>query len=119
MSSTTDAKLLYGIPLAEENDLSYHFDTGCSLEGDVGWMAYSGACVDGIMLIHHCSIAHTMWFAAIDKTEVCAHRGYPEEITGQDLSRNPEWDAKLQAFCNKHNLMAAGKPGWWMASYWG
>lgn len=49
-----------------------------------------------------------------------ARRGYPQNLSGEELNRNPEWDKKLADFCRdlEIDLTEAKGPGWFLASWW-
>ena len=117
MGVSTDAILVYGIPL-EECAIDHHRD-GDPEEGPA-WMAASGDEVDGIEIVSHCSDSHPMHIVAIVGTQTRAWRGHPVRVKARTKPRGGAWDRKLRAFVKKHSLEAApdAKPGWWLCSEW-
>ncbi len=115
MSVSTDAMLMYGIPLHEDEDLSYDEGSSDAPTSGPAYMAYMGKPEDGCEMVSHCSGECPMYFAVIEGTVTRARRGHPKEVTTPEPK--PEWDARLRDFCKKHNL-SHRKPGWYIASMW-
>lgn len=120
MGTSTDAILLYGIPLKEGAVDDYDEDDETLPQEGPAYMAWDGAAVDGIQLVRHCSKEAPMYFVAIAGTVVRAWRGSPRKFNGMypDVS---EWNAKLVAFVEKHHLAIEEDfaAAWYIASYWG
>jgi hypothetical protein len=122
MGTSTDAILVYGIPLEEDAIDEY----GEPSEGEEDTnslpsrMAFMGDTIDGVRIAYHCSNKCTMHIAAAAGTERRARRGYPVEIDPASLAVDPVWAPRLETFVAKHNLQTMGKPpGWYLVSYWG
>jgi hypothetical protein len=116
MGVSTDAILVYGIPVKEED-----IDAESHPEGsELYRMLWDGNPVDDVDLIRHCSDNCTMFIAGISSTHHWTWRGQALLIPVADLHPGKdEWDEKLSAFIDRNKLTAAGKPGWYLASWWG
>jgi len=64
----------------------------------------------------HCHSEYPIWFVHINFHR--AHRGYPTEITMQNMEVSKEDIQKLKEFCKKMKIPWQ-KPKWCLASYWG
>lgn len=116
MGVSTDAFLVYGVPLDEEIDLSYDEEDPEAPEKGPAYMAYTGNDEDGIEIVEHCSDECPMYFAIIKGSEIRAHRGCPKKIE-EPLHWDFRADDRLKKFCKKYKL-AHGEPGWYLASMW-
>jgi hypothetical protein len=125
MGTSTDAILVYGIPIEDEELARAYYnadeDEDEDFEGsEAERLAYHGGDINGVILVDHCSHSCNMHIVGIKGTETQAWRGYPKQIPVADLTpSNPEWDEKLSAFIDRNKLTAAGQPGWYLASWWG
>lgn len=119
MGVSTDALLLYGVPLEEEAFEHFDEDDASAEQSGPAYMACMGNEEDGVALERHCSGECPMYFVAIPKQTTTAWRGHPQNVTGKELIQRPEWDDTLRSFVTKHKLKTAGEPGWWIASDWG
>lgn len=119
MGQSTDAILVYGIPLVE--DSIEEFDEENDKEEGIAYLAWSGKTENGISLEAHCSSEFTMQIVAIEKTKTVAWRGHPVKLNLQTLinKQQSDWNDRLHAFVKKYNLETEGKPGWYLCSYWG
>lgn len=115
MGISTDALLLYGVPLDEDTELTYDEDAGDPANGPA-YMAYMGEAEDGISIIVHCSEECPMYFVIIEDTLTRAWRGYPKAVSTSPSK--PDWAKRLKAFCKTHKLLH-GKPDWYLASVMG
>lgn len=117
MGVSTDAILVYGIPL-EEGAIRRHHE-GEDPETGPAWMAYSGDVEDGVQIVTHCSGDYPMHIVALEGSEIHAHRGYPKRVDRM-LAVSTNDDVKLRAFVAKHGLTTekGAEPGWWLASWW-
>ena len=134
MGTSTDAILVYGIPLYEYDecdcsDLPFAED-GCDEFDDVlarragaveypakGWIEQKHAAVKAspLCLVTHCSLDVPMWILGIKSTKVTARRGYPIEI--ETLHTFDDGDEQaLLAFANEFKI--EGSPGWFLCSLW-
>ena len=118
MGVSTDAILVYGIPLAEDSVPEFDEDEGRKEEGPA-WISWSGNSEGDIGLVHHCSDSCTMYVLSIASTERTAWRGHPQEIKPAELVSDPLWAGKLVAYAEKWKLQLDGAPGWWLVSWWG
>ena len=103
MSTSSDGILLYGIQLEEDGEYE---------DDDFGDE-------DVVEIRLHCCDSYPMYFLAIKGTATSAYRGYPEDVTGKDLSRNPEYDALLKEVCETNEFVTVGTPGWHLCSWMG
>lgn len=121
MGVSTDAILVYGVPLADEDAIERYDEECTPVRPMVGpsWMVFNGSSEDGISIVSHCSDRCTMYIVAIAGTKITAWRGNPVRI--EDLRCDPAWGNKLTAFLEKYSLVGKtdGAPGWWLASWWG
>ncbi len=116
MGVSTDAMLMYGVPLHEDEDLTYDEDDPSAKTSGPAYMRFMGNSEDGCEIVTHCSDEAPMYFVVIEGTLVRAWRGYPKEV--ETTSPKSDWDERLKRFCKKHNL-SHRKPGWYIASMWG
>lgn len=116
MGVSTDAILVYGIPL-EKGAIGEHENDGP--EEGPAWMVWSGDPVDGIEIVSHCSGDYPMHIVAIAGSEVRAWRGNPIRLE-RDLATVEAHDALILAFLKRHGLKRkkGATPGWWLASMW-
>ena len=116
MGQSTDAILVYGIPLEED---SVPFSEEDAKSGP-SWMRYHGTNEDGVCLVRHCSGDYPMFILAIPDTETRAWRGHPKLVPVAELPFSPDWDPTLLSYAEKHRLEISGnaKPGWWLCSDW-
>lgn len=119
MGVSTDAILLYGVPLSSDTDLSYDEESG--VESGPAWMNWMGNADSGVTIVEHCSDACPMYFVAIEATVVRAWRGHPKYIIPMklDVAVANVLNEHLAAFCKKYGLKPDGNHGWYLASYWG
>jgi hypothetical protein len=117
MGTSTDAKLVYGIPLSEETEIGEWNDG--DPESGPAWIAWSGEPHDGVTLTRHCSDGCVMYILALEGTETTAWRGQPVRIKPKDLHVDGSRDEKLRAYAKRFKLKTKGKPGWWLCSWWG
>ncbi|HUU87654.1 MAG TPA: hypothetical protein VMX17_07880 [Candidatus Glassbacteria bacterium] len=123
MSTSTDAILVYGIPLRNEysysnsfNDVDDDFDVDDLPPGHPAALI-NGRTHDGLCAAIHCCDGCLMVIIAVEKSQTTASRGYPQRIEG--LKDYKEHDEKLKEYCKKYKLETKGKPGWWLVSWWG
>lgn len=129
MGTSTDAILVYGVPL-DEGDLPWKTDDG---EGDwEDWLLRLAGFtetnwrVNGYWerkraalaafpfdIVPHCSCDYPMYILTIRGTATTANRGFPEKIEALE----PKDPSELLAFCAEHG-MKHGEPGWWLCSMW-
>lgn len=69
-----------------------------------------------VKVVRHCHHENVMYILAVPSTFIEAERGYPQEITGLNVTQD-EIDA-LVSFCASYGIEAE-TPRWWLASYWG
>lgn len=117
MGTSTDAILVYGIPL-EEGAIRYDENA----KSGPSYMYYTGGVEDGVEIVMHCSAEYPMHIVAIPGTAISAYRGSPTPVAVDSLLPGTEADNELLlAFLKKHKLKKSkgAKPGWWLCSYWG
>jgi len=121
MGTSTDAILVYGIPVA----ISEHVENSISdreglPEDHPRNLIFSGDAVDGVSIVLHCCYEEPMAIVALAETEKTAWRGSPQKINVYDMyhlgSRSGD---KLKVYCEKYNLETEGELGWWLVSWWG
>jgi len=122
MGVSTDAILVYGIPLKEESlkeELS--FDTSNENVSKDHPNKLFSADVDGLTIVLHCCDSCVMGILAVAETEYNASRGNPEKINVNKLYhlQTHFHNEKLKAYCEKYKLETEGEPGWWLVSWWG
>jgi hypothetical protein len=128
MGTSTDAKIVYGIPLREDAISRFDDDRDGELQVDqmtraqrLSYAVMMGEeAAPGIDLVHHQSCSVTRYFLAISGQTRIARRGRPESLAGMQLDRVPAWDAMLRAAVTEFGLddETEGEPGWWLASWW-
>lgn len=69
-----------------------------------------------VRVVRHCHHENVMYILAVPSTFVEAERGYPQEITGLNVTQDEI--VALGAFCADHGIEGEA-PRWWLASYWG
>jgi hypothetical protein len=118
MSTSTDAIMVYGIPLKE--DALEEWDEDRNPESGPAYLAFMGGADGGICVVSHCSGDYPMHIIAIEGTELRAWRGSPKPVAVVQMRADDnEWNKRLLDYCKAHKLKTAGKPGWWLASMWG
>jgi hypothetical protein len=115
MGVSTDAMLMYGVPLHEDEDLTYDEDAADAPTSGPGHMNYMGHSEDGCEIVEHCSGECPQYFVIVQGTLTRAWRGHPKEVVTREAES--DWDDRLKNFCKKHNL-SHRKPGWYIASMW-
>src|SRR5271170_950184 len=75
MGQSTDALLVYGVPLHEDEDLSYDAEDENAPKDGPRYMAYMGKSEDGVSIVDHCSSDSPMYFVAINGVVFRASRG--------------------------------------------
>jgi hypothetical protein len=124
MGQSTDAILLYGVPLEAESLDDFREERYPNKDplpdspDFVPWLAYEGKPYDGIEIVRHCSGDYPMHIVAIEGTQTTAWRGHPKPIDVAKLAVPAGADEKLRAFVERYKLTASGEPGWWLASDW-
>jgi len=119
MGVSTDAYLLFGIPLKDGVVEDFDGEDSETLQG----LAYSGKEWNGVIIQAHCCASEPMHFICIKESLVRAHRGGPVRIdlgglfVGPDF---PRWLGQLDAFVAQYKLekSLAGELGWYLASWW-
>jgi hypothetical protein len=120
MGTSTDAILVYGIPVAISEHVENSNDRDGLPEDHPKNLAFNGSAVDGISIVLHCCYEEPMAIVAIAETENIAYRGSPEQIKPLNLYfLTSHHNKKLRAYCEKYNLETSGNPGWWLVSWWG
>jgi hypothetical protein len=117
MGVSTDAILVYGIPL-KEGAIDEYYEGEGSPESGPSWMAYYGNEEDGLVIVSHCHGDFPMHILSVEGSEIRAWRGAAKRVDALPAMGN-DVDEKLRAFVKKHKLAVDGKPGWWLASYGG
>ncbi len=120
MGVSTDAILVYGVPLTE-GALSDYREEGEESTHPLARMLYGGDPVDGVVLVEHCSDECPEHILAIEGTETTAYRGYPKDIPSDALAVGEGWAEEIASFVQKYGLAEAveGEPRWLLCSYWG
>lgn len=128
MGVSTDAILVYGIPL--DDGVEFPFDdtedtyydhknkpTKLSdpnaLEGMVCW----GDVIEGLTVETHCSCDYPMYILTVASSRIRAARGNPEAVDPNGMGSMDAFDDSLRAFAKQHNL-PHGEPGWYLCSMW-
>lgn len=125
MGVSTDAILVFGVPLPEEH-VEYFKDPDhedeleqAKKDNPLGYMAYMGEADDlGVQLQEHCSDSCTEYIAHV-RPSIRAWRGQVVPVAPETLALPPavgELEA-LRKFCERHNIEF--KVGWWLVSWWG
>lgn len=121
MGTSTNAILVYGIPLDSDSFPGYVEDADQpdpdNSDPDVRYwlglsddekrlsrLAFGGDAEDGVVILTHCSASAPEYIVAIEDSNHEAARGYPLGVTGLDLSARPEWDKRLRAFVKHYGL---------------
>lgn len=113
MTTSTDAKLVFGIQVEEDSDAE---QTCNYLMQDRFDELEAAEEATGAKLTYHCSDSFNRYIVGVRET--CAHRGYPEKITS--LKTTEEDLEAIEAFCNLFNIpFDADQCAWWLCSYWG
>lgn len=119
MGVSTDAILVYGVPLAEGEIDEYEDVDGNEDRSSPSYMVFMGEVIDGISIVTHCSDIDRMHIVAVAGTERRAWRGRPRVIDHTSIVVDRSWDAKLRTFINERQLKVDGQPGWYLCSWWG
>lgn len=118
MGQSTDAILVYGVPLKDDAD-SILLDAADEHDHIINKLI-DNQTIDGIYFEFHCSGDYPMYIVAIENSKQWAWRGHPIKIDIEKLSLDViGMKKKIAEFVSKYNLKTDGEIGWWMASYWG
>lgn len=127
MSQSTDAILVYGIPLSEDFEIE-DFEEQDTEEEDVaerernpiGYMVYMDEQLDGCEIVTHCSDGCPMYILTPSAKDAqhWASRGYLKTVGWEDLVPGHTWNDTLKAFCEKHGV-SYSEPQWLLCSWWG
>ncbi len=116
MSTSTDAYLVYGIPLKDD---SFYIDTEIEDRESPSYIASMGKSVNDISILVHCSDKCPQYIVHLTEAKYTANRGYIQDIDPSKLVIPEGGDDKLRDFCRVHELETEGDPGWLLCSYWG
>lgn len=70
-----------------------------------------------VSAVNTCSCDYPVWVLAVPRTAKASCRGYPKEISHEDLTVTPEEVEALEAFCTAFNIDYDGEPRWLLSSY--
>ncbi|HTR76954.1 MAG TPA: hypothetical protein VMH39_02550 [Gemmatimonadaceae bacterium] len=119
MGVSTDAKLVYGFEVGEEEGDEEHDRCAALMDDDYDTLTKVEKRL-GAELVYHCSDECTEYILGLKETYVRAWRGHPKDVdvgTFAAMSRD-KMDAKLVEIAAALGLKA--KPGrWLLCSYWG
>jgi|SRR6478609_8594297 len=122
MGQSTDAILVYGVDLGED-ELPEALVFNDEDDGDteeskpIAYALYMGRPLpSGVTIVNHCSDSCTMRIIAIEASELRAWRGHPKEVP--TLVAKPEWDAAIDEFAAEHGITLPKRPAWLLASWW-
>lgn len=126
MGTSTDAIIVFGIPLEDESipwfdEDEYGHRPAPTPEDDLfpSWLVFWGESHDGIKVVTHCSDDCPRHLVTVEGTEVRAWRGQTKRIVPRDMvDPGPERIAALEAFCQRYGLAPSGSAGWYLVSYW-
>lgn len=131
MSVSTNGILFYGFPVDDESADHERIHDATREDDYEDWVAklygWDGASPryafewekqnpSPVTVGLHCSDGFTMYYVAIEQSEVVAHRGYPELV--ERLEAQPDWNDKLDDFCKRAGLTKPERYGWYVASWW-
>lgn len=117
MGTRTDAYYFFGIPLADDVIEPFDEDDEASPRSGPSFMAFFGNSEDGVELVEHCSNECPQYCVALAGTVVRARRGHARRVESPEVHDGGV--SALRRFCEKYKLKTVGKPGWYVASYWG
>jgi len=131
MGQSTDAYLVYGINISDEDKMPWKtydpetyedhfedFEDWWAKQQPEGELDVEEP--EDIEMVWHYSSDYPMWILAVPGTQKTAWRGSPVSITEPDLLVDPDKRQKLIDFCEKYKIKyEAGQLGWWLCSYWG
>jgi hypothetical protein len=114
MGVSTDAYLVFGIDLGEEDnwDEDAHLRELTALHDDCEMDDESR-----VEMVDHCHHDYRMWILAVKGTLKRAYRGSPTEIAPSALTVSAEQMSGLRAFCGEHNIEWK-EPKWLLCSMW-
>jgi hypothetical protein len=119
MGVSTDAKLIYGFEVGEEEGDAEHDRCGVLQNAEYATLTKVTTSL-GAELVYHCSDECTEYILGIKATYVEAWRGHPKEVPVARFAAmsSEEMDAKLVKIAAALGLKP--KPGrWLLCSYWG
>lgn len=134
MGTSTNGILVFGIDLGEErpefledfDDFDDFDDFLNDLSGLPKWgeeghsfsnlRAFREAF--GVSMTRHCSYEYPMWILSVRGTEKTAYRGYPKEITIDELQVSQGSILRLRDFCEEYGIEWK-EPKWYLCSLWG
>lgn len=137
MGTSTNGILVFGFNVCDEDDeplpdlLDGYEDFDDLVRDEAGIPEWTENRPDGyfetvrqalaecpVTLVMHCSYNYPMYILAINGTKKTAHRGYPQEITQEELSVSAESIEKAKAWCAAHGIEWQ-EPKWLLCSLWG
>jgi hypothetical protein len=112
MGVSTDAILVYGFDLGEEEDIEDERIRDVIEKADNLELEDNRAAIVG-----HCSHDYRMIIVAVPNTKRVAKRGYPTTIDPASMAVPQERVAELRAFCEAHGIPWQ-EPRWILCSMW-
>lgn len=119
MSTSTDAILVFGVPLAEDVEIPEYVDSvdiDTSSELYRAFYGYLDRHKGTIEIVSHCSNEYPMFIVGVRVSKLRASRGSPRRL--ETFSVGPDWVELVEDFVKRHQLKTVGEIGWWLASDW-
>lgn len=71
-----------------------------------------------VELVNAQSTSYPAYILALKSTIITAHRGYPVQISRDNLVVPFDEITLLQQFCAKYGIEYEGEPAWYLSSFW-
>ena len=125
MGVSTDAILVYGVPVKEDSDTDerikeYDYSTD-EANSDLAELAHAFPEPEPVCIVSHCHCDCPMYVIGVTESKLLAWRGSPRKFEVNTGDNHCDWDAAIRQFLKAHDIPDEdlnGAIGWWLFSNW-